>query len=219
VKTVAPACLVLVILSGAAAAAQDRGAAPALPVRVHVRLRAARTISPRRIVEPLQAEVQRIWAPYGVQITWNDEADTAPARTPIDVWLIRDDTALDSGEWRAVLGRVLMSPEDREPRPIRVSFDATKSMLVNGAGIGRTTIARVIPDCVIARALGRVIAHEIGHVMIGAPYHDATGLMRANFKTDQLADPDNAPFRLTCNAVRKVRSGLGVANQEGAACD
>jgi hypothetical protein len=30
-------------------------------------------------------------------------------------------------------------------------------------------------------ALGRVLAHEIGHVLINAPEHDSTRLMRATF--------------------------------------
>ena len=57
-----------------------------------------------------------------------------------------------------------------------------------------------------ARALGRVLAHEIGHVLLSAPYHDEAGLMRAVFRPDELAGPDRAPFRLTCGGIGRLRS-------------
>jgi hypothetical protein len=86
-------------------------------------------------------------------------------------------------------------------RPIRVSLDATASVLAT------RSVPRV-SDRDLARALSRVLAHEIGHVLLGAPYHDQAGLMRAVFLPEELADPDRRPFRLTCNGIARLGSRL-----------
>jgi hypothetical protein len=68
----------------------------------------------------------------------------------------------------------------------------------------------VVTDRELARALGRVLAHEIGHVLLGARNHDQTGLMRVSFLPDELAAADRAPFRLTCLDVGRLRSRIGI---------
>jgi hypothetical protein len=51
-----------------------------------------------------------------------------------------------------------------------------------------------------------VLAHEVGHVILGAPFHRPAGLMRAQFSADELAAPDRRPFALTGVDVARLQS-------------
>jgi hypothetical protein len=47
------------------------------------------------------------------------------------------------------------------------------------------------------RMLGRVLAHEIGHYLLRAPRHEASGLMRAEHLTTEFVDNTGSAFELT----------------------
>ena len=55
---------------------------------------------------------------------------------------------------------------------------------------------RVIREQVVGRAIGRVIAHEIGHVLLRTTGHAPRGLMRAVQRADELVDPARNRYRL-----------------------
>src|SRR5262249_7020220 len=145
--------------------------------------------------------------PYGVDLEWTDSP--ALGATPGGLCLqavlerrIVDQPGLPT--WATVLGLASVKRNALSPRPIRVSLDATKSVLE------RRATGRIVHDHELGRALGRVLAHEIGHVLLGAPFHDDVGLMRAEFRPDQLAEPDRAPFRLTCTGVSRLKGRISL---------
>ena len=82
--------------------------------------------------------------------------------------------------WSAILGQARLGGDPLHNRSVHVSFEATERMLVDG--LITLPGAWIVSDHDIARALGRVLAHEIGHVLLAAPYHERDGLMRANFR-------------------------------------
>jgi hypothetical protein len=71
------------------------------------------------------------------------------------------------------------------------------------------------------RALGRVLAHEIGHYLLASRQHSSAGLMRAAFRADELAAPDRRPFglpalyleRLAVCLARLTQSMTAAANE------
>jgi hypothetical protein len=67
-------------------------------------------------------------------------------------------------------------------------------------------MSSLVPARELTRALGRVLAHEIGHVFLDMWTHDETGLMRAIYDPRELADRNRAPFRLATRALDRLKS-------------
>jgi hypothetical protein len=182
----------------------------ALPIEIAVGIRfsADPSISPGRITDRLKAETAAIWKPYGVRIEW---IETTPPELPansvcLDAKLERRFQKARRMEWPPVLGRVTVTPEAPNVAPIRVSLDATESVLALRK-TSRPALTGIVLDRELALALGRVLAHEIGHVLLGA-HHDRAGLMRAIFRPEELGEPDRTPFRLTCDGLDRLWSRL-----------
>ena len=56
--------------------------------------------------------------------------------------------------------------------------------------------------------LGRAIAHEIGHLLLGTTAHTRTGLMRAVWSSDALQRSNAADWLFTPSDARAMRDGL-----------
>jgi hypothetical protein len=179
---------------------------------VTVRVRVEHSIAARVPMRDLQDETESLWRPYGVQLEWL--AASAPldeaAGFAIDVRLER----FDLSPWAAILGNAMMGVNHTHG-PIRVSYEAAARVLAAGS-LARTSTTRIVTDREMARALGRVLAHEIGHVLLAAPYHDATGLMRANFSASDLAALNRSPFQLSCNGVARLRARVDMLTRDAA---
>ena len=60
----------------------------------------------------------------------------------------------------------------------------------------------------VGRALGRVLAHEMGHYLLAWRAHTAGGLMRAEFNAEALVDPDRSSFTVPGNLLPRLRARL-----------
>jgi hypothetical protein len=175
--------------------------------QVDIRLRIDPSIASRRIVEGLKTETETLWAPYGVRLRWADASTSATGGVSLEASVERRFERRRRAEWPPVLGRVVVGSDAPAWRPIRLSTEATESVLALRT-TGPSTTKGIVSDRELARALGRVLAHEIGHVLLGPPYHDRAGLMRANFDVNELAEPNDRPFRLTCTRADHLGSRL-----------
>jgi hypothetical protein len=59
--------------------------------------------------------------------------------------------------------------------------------------------------------LGRAIAHEVGHLLIGTPDHSAHGLMRALWKQQELRANNPVDWRFTADQAEAMRLGIADA--------
>jgi hypothetical protein len=182
------------------------------PFVVNVHLQVDRSIKSRVIPADLKNETESLWKPYGVHLEWTDSPAPRAAPSGFSLEVILERRIIDDPrvpKWATVLGVASVQRNAPSARPIRVSLDATESVL-GLRRVSRTSAGWIVPDHDLGRALGRVLAHEIGHLLLGAPFHDEVGLMRAIFRPDELSDADRAPFRLTCIGVGRLRGRIGV---------
>jgi hypothetical protein len=61
--------------------------------------------------------------------------------------------------------------------------------------------------------LGRVMAHEIGHILLGTTRHSPTGLMRAHWRDDELQRNLASDWTFTAEDALRLRRGLLVRSK------
>ncbi len=81
---------------------------------------------------------------------------------------------------------------------IYVSLPATHSHLqtVSTSGVFMVQLPEVLRERMLARAIGRVAAHELGHYLLASRQHTVSGLMRSEFAARELVDNGRLPFQL-----------------------
>jgi hypothetical protein len=173
---------------------------------------AALAVSPTHVTlvfapgHPLPAAVQRaaiaeaaiIWSPYHVVVTGAEplRADRHDDLT-LAVVMNRTPAGIDQ-MWRAPLGAVDFDAAGA-PLPIVTVFIVRLLAMIEEMRLGQVPAwewPRAIREQIAGRAMGRVIAHEIGHVLLRTTGHAPHGLMRAVQRADELVDPARTRYRL-----------------------
>jgi hypothetical protein len=173
---------------------------------VHVRVAYDQSITSKLLRRSFRNEAAAIWEDYGVEILWSDSEVPADVHLDAIVARKRSDRVLTVREPVLALTR-LENGAVREP--IRVLFDTIDAMLQER----HEGIESARYEQVLGRALGRVLAHEIGHVLLGRQ-HDPEGLMRATFPVYDLTRFDRERFRLTRASADRLR--IAIDNLAGA---
>ena len=159
-------------------------------------------------------EVERVWAPYGVTFCWAEGprgCEGVEARIRV---LIAEDlpaSAVHDTASQVVVGRITF----RAGVPgsdIVLSVTSARHLVVR-ATLGGRPISEwpaAIAEHLMPRVMGRALAHEIGHYVLGTREHATRGLMSASFRPDDvtfgsasrfsLPRPDAARMRLECVA-------------------
>jgi hypothetical protein len=153
------------------------------------------------VLAQAQQRVTDIYIGIGVQIRWQVTA------LPLDPSSSGADTVTEPSEF--VL--IVLSPN--MSRRLKIARDAVGMAIVPPQGGGR--IAYVLFDRVTlaARAArsdvpdvwGRVMAHEIGHLMLPDGSHSGSGLMRADWKIKELHRPLHSAFEFTNSQGEAIR--------------
>jgi hypothetical protein len=156
-------------------------------------------------------EVDALWRPYGVAIV---DASRSPdscldAAVRLTVIVARSAAASGAGHVRR-LGAIVFDERDRP----------ADSLTLDAAGVAEI-VSRTRPagqllnhwptrlgDQATGRALGRVLAHEIGHYLLASRQHAAGGLMRSAFAADELIAPDRRTFAIAPLYLRRLSASL-----------
>ena len=156
------------------------------------------------VIAQAQQRVTDIYESIGVQLRWQ-----ATVR-PLDPSSSGADTLTEAAEF--VL--IVLSPN--MSRRMKIAPHAVGMAIVPPQGGGR--IAYVLFDRVtqVARAarsevtdvLGRVMAHEIGHLMLPDGSHSGSGLMRAGWNIKELHRPPDSAFEFTISQGETIRRRL-----------
>jgi hypothetical protein len=137
-------------------------------------------------VQSMESEASAIWQRYGVQLQWpasRNDSQCPRAHGTFDVLVRHQGSSAENASRSSVLGSTHLAPAAIDHAGIFVDYDATQQLLES------LSASRLIPlvghpdigPADIGRALGRVLAHEIGHVLLDAPRHQQWGLMRRSF--------------------------------------
>ena len=173
---------------------------------VALQVHAAPTV-PVAIVEEALREAEALWRRNGIVIVTQttgceaeadrltDSGSMPAAVVPLDVEF--DDATSTAKDYTVPIGSIVFSNHVAVP-DIHLSYANALWLLrdVYGDG-GVNTMTTIERRTRLARALGRALAHEIGHYLLASKDHTSQGLMKAQHKAGELFGPSRHPFELT----------------------
>jgi hypothetical protein len=149
-------------------------------------------------LDAMQAEAVRIWGRYAIGIDWHKPGPAVDSSVNVVV-LVSAETGR-CVPWRAnredTLGCFPHDAEGSALPVIRLFPDSVRSLVDR-------RVAQICNPCqdrwlerLTATLLGRTLAHEIGHYLLGSE-HSATGLMRARFEPAELFTDEEEALSLS----------------------
>jgi len=161
------------------------------------------------LTRPQMAEaVNHTWGPNGVRIVGLDGPAPAPPALRIE---LTDVPGEESAKPPHMLARF-----ERSDHVVIVSLPAAEETVLVGMPRPTDAMPPGLRYLALGNVLGRAIAHEIGHALLG-PAHRPHGVMRAVFDPKELVNPRSGRFGLDpMDAARlatqlpTLRSSLGL---------
>ena len=199
-----PAVLTLAVAAYASAAPRASatpspiGSAPAASRDLRVYLINEAGVAPQTL-EVAKAEAGEIWATVGLNLTWTSPPapfDFADGVTVI-VRRAMSPPGPDAADARVcshpALGHVVFAEDGQAGNLIEVSFKAITSLVGRGSYMDRPIpeLPALVRNRLLGRGLGRVVAHEIGHWVMGRG-HTEDGLMKASFSVRDVLESRTA---------------------------
>ncbi len=151
----------------------------------------------------LKSEVATIWSPPGLQIVWQRGRrvrDQAAADWTVGIDL-RDRVPLAAQSAPQPLGAVAVI-DGRMRRTIYVSCGKVRQF-VDAAGIRAFD---GFHDRVYGRFLGRIVAHELGHLLLDSVHHRDRGLMRPRFDVRDVRSDAPARYEFDADDLIALRA-------------
>jgi hypothetical protein len=201
-----------VVLAVATPAAADESFLPAPPMPpMIVRVVAAPDV-PARLVSAIEHETDAVWRPTGIQFFWrHDTRETVatPMPSPYRPLQLRVEIGHDRhhpGEWKLPLGWIVFDDPVTPEREIHLSYENAVALLEKSDGVvGRTRTMPVLQrETLLSRALGRALAHELGHYLLASKAHTDRGLMMAVHSAVDLFGIERGDFGLSPPELRRV---------------
>jgi hypothetical protein len=158
-------------------------------------------LDPERLLpvgfEITKAEVAQLFHSTGIEIIWERDSSPSTKRTPGELTVIL--RSKEPPEWGTgdpvMRDRIMGAVEPGSPVIWVCLSNVTRTL-----GRSRTPMNGTIG---LARALGRVVAHELIHTLLPAHSHTSEGLMKARWTRSYLRRPE---VRLDEDCVRALQS-------------
>lgn len=166
-----------------------------IPVQIHLA-----TELGAQVAGLLYDEVERIFLPAGIRFAWQaSNGDSAvrviiAAKPPYKVI-----TGCSRGLHDHRLGQA--NPRDRS------IVLWTEQVARGAAGDWDSRVPPTVSDPALGRALGRVLAHELGHLFLRGYDHGSKGLMRKSIKHRDLSSPGKHGLRFSSDDLERLRAG------------
>ncbi len=156
------------------------------------------------VVRTAVQEAADIWAPYGLALK------RAPAceRAASDALVLAVEAAdrVPPGRAGVVLGEVAFRPDGTPEPRVSLFLNALLTLIADTRALSLAAwqSPRVLRDLIVGRAVGRVLAHEIGHYILATRTHGTSGLMRSSQRSDELVSPSRAGFKLSALEAAQI---------------
>jgi hypothetical protein len=173
---------------------------------------------PSRLVTAVLAETDAIWRPNGVSFVWRRTPAAAKTSSPVEASpYVPSTLRLTIGEERGAgrdgrlpLGWIVFDDVTLPQQEIYLSHANAIAMMDNAVGVvgivdQMPTIQR---ETLLARAMGRALAHELGHYLLASKAHTGHGLMKAVLTAVELFQPGASGFRIEPAQRRAVAARL-----------
>ena len=174
-------------------------AAPAV-IEVDIALTASRLADNVRAA--MVQEAERIWRPYRIALRWRAGTAGNVETAHLRVVVVMQAESVEPSLRRTTVAELLPHAGDRAA--IIVSVSAAQGTLREAAQAAPGTPAGA--DEQLGLILGRALAHEIGHFVLGTHTHAPTGLMRALIPASDLAGARADVFVLDDSARRWIEA-------------
>jgi len=183
---------------------------------VMLSVRPAPTI-PSRFVRQSLEEAAAIWRDAGVTL-WFEDDDCASGPTRI-VPSVRmqvsfEEHSIASRPEALPIGWIDFDELGDPMRQIHLSIDNAMKILEGWQGVG--TVSRMTSferNLLLARILGRALAHELGHYLLSTKSHTKTGLMKAHHVAQDFLGLNRAGFEVDASqkaliAARRLQAAV-----------
>lgn len=167
--------------------------ATALAIALTVNVSASPDLSPA-LVSRVLAETDAIWRYSGFTFAWQ----RAPRETGVaSLHVVLGDDVRPRHDGGLALGWIVFE-DGRPEHEIYVSHANARQLMAESPGIigGLDRMPLLEKETLLARAMGRALAHEMGHYLLESKAHTLTGLMRAHLTASEFFGPDNRQFKL-----------------------
>jgi hypothetical protein len=151
-------------------------------------------------------EVEQRWTPYGVKICWQVGVDSCEGFAVQLRVLVAEVLPPAATTNAPVVGRIPFY-EDGPGAEIFLSIQGGR-YLVTHATLGGRKVGDWpgdIAEHLLPAVMGRALAHELGHFLLGSKRHSRTGLMAAQFRPDEVTFGGGSQFQLSDDEARVVR--------------
>ena len=194
--------LLAVLAAGPSTVVAERiVSAPA--TQVEVLLTVAPTLA-ASVRATLLEEAAAIWRRQDVAIEWlpaTDDLPRAPNRLRV---LVVDRPARPHVDGPFAIGE-LVRPSKSHPIAL-ISIERAERLLASARGATANELLAV-SEHRLGIVLGRALAHEIGHFLLGTATHARRGLMRPHFDAVEFTDLREGIFALDQDAAAWLRTG------------
>lgn len=195
------ACLAIFVASSAAAAVPAAEALPSSSVMpLVISVTAASDIS-RPLIAAALKESDAVWRASGFRFVWQLEGRAISGlHVNIGGGQSTTTSAMTPLGWINVDGSGLPEPN------IYLSYaNAMRFLVASRLTVGQVDRMPMLQrDTYLARALGRALAHEVGHYLMGSTQHAARGLMMAVHSSTEFFAPDRRTFSIDADERQRM---------------
>jgi hypothetical protein len=165
-------------------------------------------------------QIQRIWEDAGVEVTSGRYGDAPrPGQALVSLRILRILPPPGRTRVEPPLAWVALDEGGQLTPHLFVSLPAITSIVSVSefAGYPIRGLAPQMRDELIARAIGRAAAHELGHYLLQRAGHQTEGLMRPTYALRDLVGDWLQPFKVSANDQLAVRTEIAAIARTQAA--